>query len=234
VHPAFRATDGADLSRRFVRAVVDYPARNPVTAGYLVSVLLCSWLVGALSRPPADAVLHAISTNLDNMGRHPLFSLATSALVSAGGLQVVTVPGVVCCLAWLERRFGAWRAFGVFAVGHVIGTLLSLAVIVLALRAGRYPAEVRGGLDYGVSYGAVAALTAVGPFPPRWLGVPCATFGLLYGFTETTWYGALPDFSTVGHVSAALCGLVAGLWLARSARRGRAAEAAASPRTGLG
>ncbi|GDY33826.1 hypothetical protein GTS_54590 [Gandjariella thermophila] len=214
--------------------MADYPARNPVTAGYLLLVLLARWLVGELSPAHASAVLHAISTNLDNMTRHPVFSLAASALVPAGGLQVVTVPGIVGCLAWLERRFGVGRAFGVFAAGHVLGTLASLAVIVLALRAGGYPDEVRGTLDYGVSYGAIAALTAVSPFLPRRLAVPWAAFGLLYGFTETAWYGALPDFGTFGHASAALTGLVAGLWLARSVRRSRTEEPSVSPRTGLG
>jgi hypothetical protein len=222
------------LLHRLVRTVSGYPARNPVTAGYLALVLLDSWLVGDLDQARAAAVLHAISTNLDNMARHPLFSLATSALVPAGGLQVATVPGIVGCLAWLERRFGARRAFGVFLAGHVLGTLVSLTMILLALHAGRYPAELRGALDYGVSYGALAALTAVSPFLPGWWGVPWAAFGLLYGFTETTWYGPLPDFSTVGHVSAALTGLGAGLWLARSARRRRAVETPVSPRTGLG
>jgi hypothetical protein len=201
------------------RAVADYPLRNPFTVGYLVVLVLTSWLLRSLGERTATDLLAAISTNLDNMARHPLFSLVTSALVPADGLRPSVLVGIVGCLAWLERGIGARRAFGVFAAGHVAGTLLSLGVIVLALRAGGYPADVGGDLDYGVSYGALAAFTAVSVFLPRWLGVPWAVSGVIYAFTETTWFGALPDFTTFGHCTAALAGLGTGVWLRRTSRR---------------
>jgi hypothetical protein len=201
-----------------LRAVADYPRRNPFTAGYLVVLLLTSWLVDQLSEPTESGLLQSISTNLDNMTTHPVFSLVASALVPADGLRPAVLVGVVGCLAWLERAFGARRAFSVYAAGHVAGTLLSLVVIMLAVRAGGYPDEVRGALDYGVSYGAVAAFTAVSSSLPRWLGVPWAVAGVAYAFTETTWIGALPDFTTFGHCTAALTGLGAALWLWRAPR----------------
>jgi hypothetical protein len=175
-------------------------------------------LVGAWGEGSVAELLQAISTNLDNMTTHPVFSLVASALVPADGLRPAFLVGVVGCLAWLERAFGARRAFGVYAAGHVAGTLLSLVVIMLAVRAGGYPAEVRGALDYGVSYGAVAAFTAVSLSLPRWLGVPWAVSGVAYAFTQTTWFGTLPDFTTFGHCTAALAGLGAALWLRQASR----------------
>ncbi|WP_370466441.1 rhomboid-like protein [Streptomyces sp. PCS3-D2] len=69
--------------------------------------------------------------------------------------------GGVLLPAWAESRWGKRRAVAVFLGGHVVATLLTAAVITVALRYGWYPAAVRQSLDYGVSYGAQTVL-AVG------------------------------------------------------------------------
>jgi hypothetical protein len=118
--------------------------------------------------------------------------------------------GVAVCLAALERRTGMLRAAGIFVAGHVTATAVAAIVTVIALHAGRYPAEIRDELDYGVSYGALTVAAAITPILPRWSRLPWAAFAVLYPLTAATWYGALPDVTTVGHITAALTGLVFG------------------------
>lgn len=195
--------------------MLGYPRRNPVTAGYLV-LLGVSWLVVRhLLGPAARAtVLAGISTDLANLPRHPLAPLTSLLVVdtSAGPLfvAVIVAGGIGCCLAALERRYGAVRALAVGVGAHLVATVLSLAVVLLAVRHGWYPASVARDPDYGPSYLAIAAATAVTPMiRPRWLAAGYLVVVLALPFADATWYGALPDFTTIGHLVAAGAGLVA-------------------------
>ncbi|WKV76013.1 hypothetical protein AW27_033630 [Streptomyces sp. PCS3-D2] len=116
----------------------------------------------------------------------------------------------------------------VFLGGHVVATLLTAAVITVALRYGWYPAAVRQSLDYGVSYGAQTVL-AVGTLAlPRRGRLPWAAFVLAWPLGGAEWSGPLPDFTTVGHLTAAVIGF--GLLAVPAFRRPRAG-AAGPPRT---
>ncbi|GGS31550.1 membrane protein [Streptomyces nojiriensis] len=201
-----------------VRAVRGYPRRAPLTLAY-VCLLLGShaWVGHGLSTERAAAVLGHVSTNLDNLQDHPVPALLGSALFFDGTLTDVTSTdfvgtlitlglGVCCFLAWVEHRWGRVRAVAVFLGGHVAATLLTAVVIAVALRHGWYPAAVRQALDYGVSYGAQTVL-AIGTLAlPRRGRLPWAAFVIAWPLGGADWSGPLPDFTTVGHLTAAALG----------------------------
>ncbi|MEV7560801.1 rhomboid-like protein [Streptomyces sp. NPDC089795] len=201
-----------------LRAVRAYPRRAPLTLAY-VCLLLAGhvWLGQGLSADRADALLGYLSTNLDNLRDHPLRALLGSVLFFDGTLTDVTSTdfvgtfitlglGVCCSLAWVEHRWGKWRAIAVFLGGHVVATLLTAVVIVVALRHGGYPTAVRQSLDYGVSYGAQTVL-AIGTLAlPRRGRLPWAVFVLAWPLGGADWSAPLPDFTTIGHVLAAVLG----------------------------
>ncbi len=203
--------------------LLGYPRRNPVTAGYLV-VLGVTWAVLRFAVPAATRgrVLAAISTDLVNLAHRPVLPLLASLLVvdtSAGPLftALIVGGGLAVCLAALERRVGGLRAAAYGVAGHLVATGVSLVVVVLAVRHGGYPVSVRSAPDYGVSYLAMTASAAVvaGLVRPLPLAAGGAVALLALPFTDTTWYGPLPDFTTIGHVVAGLCGLALGVTLVR-------------------
>ncbi|WKV76582.1 hypothetical protein AW27_034090 (plasmid) [Streptomyces sp. PCS3-D2] len=216
-----------------------YPRRAPLTLAYVCLLLAGHAWIGRVSDERAAAVLGYLSTNLDNLRDHPLAALAGSALFFDGTLTDVASTdfvgtlitlglGVCCFLAWAESRWGKRRAVAVFLGGHVVATLLTAAVITVALRYGWYPAAVRQSLDYGVSYGAQTVL-AVGTLAlPRRGRLPWAAFVLAWPLGGAEWSGPLPDFTTVGHLTAAVIGF--GLLAVPAFRRPRAG-AAGPPRT---
>ncbi|MFE9482983.1 rhomboid-like protein [Streptomyces spororaveus] len=205
-------------SRRALRVLRRYPRRAPLTLAYLCLLLAGhAWTGHVLSADRAAAVLGHLSTNLDNLRDHPLSALLGSALFFDGTLTDVTSTGFagtlitlglgVCCfLAWTEHRWGKTRAVAVFLGGHVAATLLTAAVITVALRHGRYPEDVRHALDYGVSYGAQTVLALGTLALPRRGRLPWAVFVLAWPLGGAEWNGPLPDFTTIGHLTAAALG----------------------------
>ncbi|MEU6058724.1 rhomboid-like protein [Streptomyces sp. NPDC047097] len=206
--------------RRVLDALRSYPRRSPVTFGYVCLLLLThAWVLYGLTAERADELLRQVSTNLDNLADHPVSAVLGSALFFDGTLTDVTslyFPatvitlglGVCCALAWAERRWGPLRAFGVFLAGHLGATLLTAAVITVALRQGWYADDVRRALDYGISYGAQTMMAAATLALPRLARLPWALFVVAWPFGGAEWAGPLPDFTTVGHVLAAVLGLL--------------------------
>ncbi|MEV6583186.1 rhomboid-like protein [Streptomyces sp. NPDC051582] len=203
---------------RALRAVREYPRRAPLTLAYVCVLLVGhAWLGHGLSADRAATVLGRLSTNLDNLQDHPFSALLGSVLFFDGTLTDVTSAdfvgtlitlglGVCCFLAWAEHRWGKPRAVAAFLGGHVAATLLTAVVIAVALRHGWYPAEVRQALDYGVSYGAQTVL-AIGTLAlPRRGRLPWAAFVLAWPLGGAEWTGPLPDFTTIGHLTAAALG----------------------------
>ncbi|MFE2878507.1 rhomboid-like protein [Streptomyces roseus] len=199
-------------------AVRGYPRRAPLTLAYVCLLLVGhAWLGYGLSADQAASVLGYLSTNLDNLQDHPLVALLGSVLFFAGTLTDVGSPdflgtlitlglGVCCFLAWAEGRWGRPRAVAVFLGGHVVATLLTAVVIAVALRRGWYPTDVRHALDYGVSYGAQTVLAIGTPALPRRARLPWAAFVLAWPLGGAEWDGPLPDFTTIGHLTAAALG----------------------------
>jgi hypothetical protein len=203
------------------RALMIYPRRNPVTAGYLALLLLTHlWLV-LVSPATAHTALLAVSTNVDNLAHKPIGPLLSSALFFDGtltrvdsllfiGTLITLGLGVALCLAWLERRWGARRAFALFLLGHVGATLLTAAIIEAALAHGWYPQSVRQSLDFGISYGAQAVLAATTFLLPNRIRPWWAVFVVAWPLGGADWSGPLPDFTTVGHLIAAALGFATG------------------------
>lgn len=202
---------------------------SPVTTVYVALLLSTHWIVDhVLSRSEAAGVLLYVSTNLDNLHHHPVQSLIGSALFMDATLTNVTslgfigtlitlVGGICVALSLLERRFGAVRAYTVFALGHIGATLIAALVIVVALKQGWYPASVRDTYDYGISYGAQAVLAfatvTLVPRRQRVARVLCGVLIVAWPFGGMTWMSVLPDFTTLGHLFAALIGfLSARIW----------------------
>ncbi|MGW7333465.1 rhomboid-like protein [Streptomyces sp. NPDC054840] len=216
-----------------------YPRRAPLTLAYVCLLLVGHvWIDQGLSADRAATVLGYLSTNLDNLQDHPLSALLGSVLFFDGTLTEVTSTdfvgtfitlglGVCCSLAWVEHRWGKRRAIAVFLGGHVGATLFTALVIIVALRHGWYPTAVRQSLDYGVSYGAQAVL-AIGTLAlPRRVRLPWAVFVLAWPLGGADWTGPLPDFTTIGHVVAAVLGF--GLSAVPAFRRQRAPATGSLP-----
>ncbi|MER5776762.1 rhomboid-like protein [Streptomyces sp. NPDC002039] len=203
---------------RLLRAARAYPRRAPLTFVYVCLLLAVHvWIGHGLSADRAAAVLGHVSTNLDNLQDHPLSALLGSALFFDGTLTDVASTefagtfitlglGVCCFLAVAEGRWGKRRSAAVFLGGHVGATLLTAAVIAVAVRNGWYPVDVRHALDYGVSYGAQTVLAIGTPVLSRRARLPWAVFVLAWPLGGADWSGPLPDFTTVGHLIAAALG----------------------------
>jgi hypothetical protein len=200
---------------------VSYVRDGPVTAIYLlVLVVDYAWL-DQVTTARRDRILQAVSTNDVNLQHRPIEALAGSLFFFDGTLTrvdtqsfagtVITVGfGVAGALWWWEKHAGAVRAYAIFLSGHVAATLLTWLVIRHAVATGRYPESVRTTLDYGISYGAetmLAACTMIITGVRRWAWLAAV---LAWPLADATWFGALPDFTTVGHLTAAGVGLLGG------------------------
>ncbi|MGW1172862.1 rhomboid-like protein [Kitasatospora sp. NPDC002543] len=227
-----------ELLPRLLRAARTYPRRSPLTSGYVLLLLAGHvWVEELLSPDRADALRDHISTNLDNLHDHPVTALFGSALLFDGtlteilstgfGSTLITLGlGVCCCLAWTERRFGSLRAAAVFLGGHIGATLVTAAVILLALRHGWYPESVRQASDYGISYGAQTVLALATLAVPRRARLPWAAFVVAWPLSgDGEWPGPLPGFTTVGHLLAAALGFALAAAVAVATARRRRAEA---------
>ncbi|MFE4975921.1 rhomboid-like protein [Kitasatospora sp. NPDC056651] len=221
-----------------LHTLLTYPRRSPLTFGYVLLLLIGNvWVKNLLTADRADALRDHISTNLDNLHDHPVTALFGSALLydgtlteilttGFGGTLITLGLGVCCCLAWTERRFGSLRAAAVFLGGHVLATLVTAVVILLALRQGWYPQSVRQASDYGISYGAQTVLALATLALPRWARVPWVAFVVgwpLSGGGE--WPGPIPEFTTVGHLLAAALGFALAAAVAVTGSRRRRAGA---------
>ncbi|MGW3150576.1 rhomboid-like protein [Streptomyces sp. NPDC001177] len=226
-----------------LRTARTYPRRAPLTLTYVCLLLVShAWVSYGLSAERVAALLGHVSTNLDNLHDRPVTALLGSVLFFDGTLTDVTSLefvgtfitlglGVCCFLAWVERRWGKPRAVAVFLGGHVTATVLTAVVVTVAVQHGWYPAAVLQASDYGVSYGA-QTVTAVGTLAlPRRGRLPWAVFVLAWPLGGAEWTGPLPDFTTIGHLLAAVLGF--GLVAVPAFRRPRG-QAAGLPTTARG
>ncbi|MEY9907009.1 hypothetical protein ABIA35_003234 [Catenulispora sp. MAP12-49] len=203
------------------RAARSYPRRNPLTFAYLLVILAgLLFLTKVLSGPAADHLKIAISTNPHNMAHDPLAVLLASPAFTATDSGVLShlliiAGGVGVCMAALERRAGAVRTAAVFLLANTIATAVATSVAAAAIHSGRYPAKWWNGYDYGISYGVLAIAASVTPLVPRAVRWPWAAGVFAYPFVSAQWFGLLPNFSTIGHETAAAFGLAAGYFLMR-------------------
>jgi hypothetical protein len=108
--------------------LVPFVRSAPATYTYLAILFVTTWVLASASVRLADRLLLAESTNLHHLARDPLRVLIGSAFWLSGTRDLAIAACVfTVVLAPLERRIGAWRTAGVFAIGHVGATLLTAA-----------------------------------------------------------------------------------------------------------
>ncbi|MFG2720358.1 rhomboid-like protein [Streptomyces sp. NPDC048416] len=129
-------------------------------------------LLGARAR---QDLLRACSTNVDNLAAGRCGTLATSALLVEEPMELPYALLLLAVLGHAEYAYGAWRAAGVFLLGHVGASLLVYG----ALRAGRPSPAIRSAVDVGPSYGFYAVLGALTSTLPPGLPRRCARIALL-------------------------------------------------------
>ncbi|MEO3822227.1 rhomboid-like protein [Actinomadura sp. B10D3] len=206
---------------RFGQAIPT-PRRTPVTFGYLT--ILCLGYVLVYKVVPISVArdfLLSISTTVPAMESRPLVALAGSTLVLTPPLWSVSslitlAGGIGWCMGRVERTYGASICVAVFVAGHVGGTLITTGVKIAGVRAGFYDASVLRTFDFGPSYGTIAIMAVMILFLPQLLRPVWLLTGVAYLLYLATWHGPLPDFTTIGHLSAVAIGLACAVALHRS------------------
>ncbi|MFJ2575721.1 rhomboid-like protein [Kitasatospora aureofaciens] len=211
-------------------ARVPTPRRNPFAFGYL-AVVGATTAFGKLANP--DLVLRlqeASSSDGHNLLHHPLRALLLSGFWVAGEVWMPYLWGFAFTVAPLERRVGSRRAAAVFAIGHVTATLLSQAVVITAVEAGRLESAAMDYLDIGVSYGVLASLGALAGLL-SWRGRLLALGSAATLIAEQI--ATENDLVTaVGHPAAVLTGVALWRWLRRGPGRPLRSRRAEVPAAG--
>ncbi len=175
------------------------------SAGYTAAVHLGARLTRRLTPEERIRVLRAHSTNVDNLRDGRWHTLLTSAFLTEQPLTPVSAALVAGILGGAEARWGARRTAGLFALGHVGGSL----VVYAGLRAARPSAETAAAVDVGVSYGVGAVLGALTAAVPRTWPRRAAAAGLVALGARPVLRGG-GTFTDAGHLAALLIGLAAG------------------------
>ncbi|MFB6888863.1 rhomboid-like protein [Kitasatospora sp. NPDC056327] len=213
-------------------AVVPTPRRNPFALGYLAVVGATTTFAGLADPELVLRLQEASSSDGHNLLQHPLRALLLSGFWVAGPVWVPYLWAFALTVAPLERRVGPARAAAVFAAGHVLATLLSQGVVIVAVETGRLEPAAMDLLDIGVSYGVLASLGALaGLLRPAGRLAALA----LASVTIAEQISSDRDLVTgVGHPVALLTGVALWRWLRRwdghRPRRGRAPDRAAASR----
>src|SRR3954453_6661005 len=105
------------------------------------------------SRPPdvRDNWLDWTSTNIANLGRHPVAAIITSGMFTDGGLAAWIVLSLVG-LGAVSCSLGGRRTLLLVLAAHVAGTLISEGILYWRIVGGQAPASERFIVDVGPSY----------------------------------------------------------------------------------
>lgn len=197
------------------------PVRTPFTFCYAV-VLVATGLFVALADPGVvHGALEGSSSDASNLVHRPLLALIASGLWVAGGLMSPSILLFLLVLGALERRVGGWRTAGVFALGHVLATLLTELPVAVSVASGHLPPSSLDRLDYGISYGLFASLAALTGLLARW-----ARWTVLTGVGTMLVIDLIEladPLTNWGHVLAVLIGV--GCWPPLRSRVARASRA---------
>lgn len=174
-----------------------------------------SWLLG-----PADraALRDWASTNVANLGDHPVGSLLLSAFLTPD--HPLAWPTLAAMALYSsDRVLGPARSALACGAAHLVGTLVSEGIVAWRVHTGALPATARHLEDIGPSYVVVAGLT-IALIAASWPRRAAALVGFVvlwpYLFTGLTRW----DVSAVGHlVSVTLGTAAAGLGYLGSRRR---------------
>jgi hypothetical protein len=186
-----------------------------VAAGYATGLGLGTALLYAQPLPVQARWLDWASTNLANATDHPVSALVVSAFLTTGEAQW-WLPLSLLAIGTLGWVFGAWRTAVLIAAAHVLGTVISEAILGYRIGTGALPHGYLHIQDVGPSY-VVAGALAAGIAYARWPGRLACAAG--FGILAPSLFAGLThlELSAVGHVSAIVVALAVG-WLVRPAR----------------
>lgn len=207
---------------RSVTSYLSVPAATPLATALVGLLLLASLL---LHTHPADVddVVAWASTNLHNLGHHPVAAMFGSAFVIPDGLLPELIL-VAVSVALLERRIGTRSTALLVGSGHVIATLITELGLGLGIWLSKLPDSDLVRSDVGISYvmyTALGACTLLGT--GRWrLVAPAALVALV--LTELL---LGPGMTATGHL------LSVGIGLAGMAIRQRRALRPDAPPSAL-
>lgn len=178
------------------------------TALYAFALAITTITVQSAGPRVAGQVVLSASTNLHNMGDHPVRALIASAFVLQGGWGSCA-KAAVCLLMMVpaERWLGPLRWAAVFTIGHVGATLATVAGIAWGLDHGLLPPSIATTVDVGMSYG-VAAVAGVLTY---WWAHPLARLAWAGFWLVHLGHDPVldPTFSGFGHLLALLSGFLA-------------------------
>ncbi|MFE0461693.1 rhomboid-like protein [Kitasatospora sp. NPDC058965] len=187
---------------------VPTPRRNPFALAYLLVLAGTT----ALTRFGDPQLVHQLQTMSSTDGHHlvstPLRSLLMSGLWVVGPVWMPYFWAMALTVAPLERRVGPLRAAGVFAAGHVVGTLVSQGLVAVAVAMGKVGPSILDELDIGISYGVLACLGALAGLLSRRGRVLALTAAVLLVLHQVTDDADL--VTAIGHPTALLAGIA--LW----------------------
>jgi hypothetical protein len=186
-----------------------------LTLGYAVALLATNVWLETSSAGTEIRVLQATSTNIAHLTHDPWFVLPASAFFTRGGLPIA-IAGCLLFVGLLELSAGHRITLAVAATGHVIGTAVSESVVAIRLAAGDVPDSARRVLDVGPSYVLVACAATVIAWPQvdvRLRAVSVVAIAPVFVFTA--WRLPVGRVDAIGHVTAALVGVLWALWLDR-------------------
>jgi len=182
-----------------------YMRTAPATYAYASILLITSWVLQTSSTKIADRLLLERSTNLHHLTHDPVRVLIASAFWLEDGTQFfLWLVLLTLVVAPFERRVGSRLTIGVFAIGHVVATLLTAAGLWVALRVDAVERSVVNARDVGASYGFLAVAACFGYLIDR--RVRPLYFGgliLIVAVLAAVW----TDFTAFGHLVSVALGL---------------------------
>jgi Rhomboid-like protein len=200
--------------------------RSSVTAVCFAGTLGVTLTVLHLVTPSVrDTWLAWSSTNLVNLGDHPVGAMIASAFL-AQSYSTAWIALALVSLAVVGQVLGNVRTAILVAAAHVGATAVSEGILWYRIGRGLEPVAARHVIDVGPSYIVICALVAgiaYGTWPGRLVSV------VGFALVAPQVFLGLPqwELSSVGHVCSVLIGLTLGLPLRLwRGTRGRRSEPA--------
>ncbi|MFD7257335.1 rhomboid-like protein [Streptomyces sp. NPDC059874] len=180
---------------------------SPGTHIWLLIIAVTSIIVAIAPDQLERVLLHRNSSNIHQLVKYPVRALLSSAfwIENPASLALYAVL-FEAFHAPVERWLGTLRWLAIVATAHIVATLVSQKVLLMAIQAHEAPRSMTHVVDIGVSYGlaaAVGVLTYRLPTPWRWfyLAGAVAFFGLPLATGGT--------FTDLGHAISLAVGLLA-------------------------
>ncbi|KJY39589.1 MULTISPECIES: rhomboid-like protein [Streptomyces] len=180
---------------------------SPGTHIWLLIVAVTSVVVAIAPDRLDHVLLHRNSSNIHQLDKYPLRALLSSALWIENPASLALYALLFELFhATVERWLGTLRWLVIVATAHIVATLASQKLLLMAIEDNRAPHSMTHVVDIGVSYGlaaSVGVLTYRLPNPWRWLYLA----GVVAFFAIPLLTGG--SFTDLGHAISLAVGLLA-------------------------